>query len=177
MGVRVSGVERDLIHPPAVYRNQLWGQTRLLRALLTQVLKISEDGDCTASVASCCTTCLSSREEFHRIAASAFLRPVGSCPFPQVLKPKSESSSRLQLQLRWWRSDHHFLKLLFKHQHSVFPTLGYFCSENCYLCGRCINASGAAPCVVFVSVQTFWTVQCLEVWNKISRQGLPRVWR
>lgn len=35
-----------------------WGQTRLFRALSSQVLKTSEDGGCTASLAACCTACL-----------------------------------------------------------------------------------------------------------------------
>jgi len=47
--------------PSCSEQGQLWGQTRLFRALSSRVLKTSKDGDCTASLATCSITCLCSR--------------------------------------------------------------------------------------------------------------------
>ena len=46
--------------PSCSEQGHLWGQTRLFRALSSRVLKTSQDGVCTASLATCCTACLCS---------------------------------------------------------------------------------------------------------------------
>lgn len=96
-------------------------------------------------------------------------QPGGSSPFPVTLKTKSDSSHRVFLGLREWRSDIRFLKILFKSQHWIFCFPGYFRSGNGYLHWGCINISG---CVTFTSAQTFGSVRCLEGWDSTSRQGL-----
>lgn len=94
-------------------------------------------------------------------------QPGGNSPFPVTLETKPDSS--LFLGLREGKSDVHFLKMLFKSQHWIFCFPGYFRSGNGYLHWGCINISG---CVTFTSAQIFGSVQCLEGWVSISRQGL-----